>query len=49
VTKYEIKSKIIEMVVANPLEGMVKENPDRHIRHFTMLCNTVHQEGVPDE
>jgi hypothetical protein len=48
-TKYEIKSKIIEMVVANPFEGMVTENPYRHIRHFTTLCNTVRQEGVPDE
>jgi hypothetical protein len=37
------------MVAANPFEGMVTENPYRHIRHFTMLCNTVHQEGVPDE
>jgi hypothetical protein len=49
VTKYEIKSKIIEMVAANPFEGMVSENPYRHIRHFTTLCNTVRQEGVPDE
>jgi hypothetical protein len=48
-TKYEIKSKIIEMVAANPFEGMVTENPYRHIRHFTTLCKTVHQEGVPDE
>jgi hypothetical protein len=48
-TKYEIKSKIIEMVAANPFEGMVTENPYRHIRHFTTLCNTVRQEGVPDE
>jgi hypothetical protein len=36
-TKYEIKSKIIEMVAANPFEGMISENPYRHIRHFTML------------
>jgi hypothetical protein len=49
VIKYEIKSKIIEMAAANPFEGMVTENPYRHIRHFTMLCNTVRQEGVPDE
>jgi hypothetical protein len=49
VTKYEIKSKIIEMAVANPFEGMVMDNPYRHIRHFTTLCNTVRQEGVPDE
>jgi hypothetical protein len=48
-TKFEIKSKIIEMVAANPFEGMVTENPYRHIRHFTTLCNTVRQEGVPDE
>jgi hypothetical protein len=40
-TKYEIKFKIIEMVAANPFEGMVSENPYRHIRNFTMLCNTV--------
>jgi hypothetical protein len=46
-TKYEIKSKIIDMVAANHFEGMVTENPYRHIRHFTMLCNTVCQEGVP--
>jgi hypothetical protein len=48
-TKYEIKSKIIEMAAANPFEGMVMENPYRHIRHFMTLCNTVCLEGVPDE
>jgi hypothetical protein len=48
-TTYEIKCKIIEMVAANPFKGMVTENPYRHIRHFTMLCNTVCQEGVPFE
>jgi hypothetical protein len=42
-TKYEIKSKIIEMVVATPFEGMVTENPYRHIRHFMTLCNTMRQ------
>jgi hypothetical protein len=26
-TKYEIKSKIIEMVAVNPFEGMITENP----------------------
>jgi hypothetical protein len=40
-TKYEIKSKIIEMVAANPFEGMVTENPYKHIRDFTTICNTV--------
>jgi hypothetical protein len=47
VTKYEIKSKIIEMVAATPFDGMATENPYRHIRHFTTLCNTVRQVGVP--
>jgi hypothetical protein len=47
-TKYEIKSKIIEMAAATPFEGMATENPYRNIRHFTMLCNMVRQ-GVPDE
>jgi hypothetical protein len=47
-TKYEIKSKIIEMVATTPFEGMATENPYRHIRYFTTLCNTVRQ-GVPDE
>jgi hypothetical protein len=46
--KYEIKSKIIEMAATTPFERMATENPYRHIRHFTRLCNTVRQ-GVPDE
>jgi hypothetical protein len=48
VTTYEIKARIIEMAAAILFEGMDTENPYRHIRHFTTLCNTVHQ-GVPDE
>jgi hypothetical protein len=48
-TKYEIKSKIIEMAAKTPFEGMAMENPYRHIRHLMTLCNTVRQEGVPDE
>jgi hypothetical protein len=39
-TKYEIKSKIIEMAAANPFEGMVTENTYRHM---------MRQEGVLDE
>jgi hypothetical protein len=35
-TEYLNKSKIIEMVAANPFEGMVTENPYRHIRNFTI-------------
>jgi hypothetical protein len=48
-TKYEIKSKIIELVAANPFKGMATENPYRHIRHFMTLCNTVRHEGIPDD
>jgi hypothetical protein len=48
-TKYEIKSKIIEMVAANPFEAMVTENQYRHIRDFKTICNTVRPEEVPDE
>jgi hypothetical protein len=48
-TKYEIKSKIIEMAAANPFRGMEMDNLYRHIKHFTTLCNTVRQEGVLDE
>jgi hypothetical protein len=48
-TKYEIKSKIIEMSAATPFEGMATKNPYRHIRQFTTLCNMVRLEGVPDE
>jgi hypothetical protein len=48
-TKYEIKSRIIEMATTTPFEGMETENPYRHVRHFTTLCNMVHEEGVPDE
>jgi hypothetical protein len=36
------------MVVATPFEGMVTENPYRHIRHFTTLCDTM-RGGVLDE
>jgi hypothetical protein len=48
-TKYEIKARIIEMAAPTPFDGMDMENPYRHIRHFTMLCNMVRREGVPDE
>jgi hypothetical protein len=37
------------MAATTPFEGMDTENLYRHIRHFMTLCNTVRQEGVPDE
>jgi hypothetical protein len=48
-TKYEIEARIIEMAATTPFEGMDTENPYRHIKHFTTLCNSACQEGVPDE
>jgi hypothetical protein len=45
----KIKDRIIEMAEATPFGGMETESPYRHIKHFTTLCNTVRQEGVPDE
>jgi hypothetical protein len=46
-TEYEIKGEIIKMAAANPFRGVEMDNPYRHIERFTMLCNTVQQEGVP--
>jgi hypothetical protein len=37
------------MAAATPFGGMAAENTYRHVRHFMTLCNTVRQEGVPDE
>jgi hypothetical protein len=46
-TEYKIKPRMIKMVAANPFRGVKTDNPYRHIECFTMLCNTVQQEGVP--
>ena len=35
------------MVAANHFRGDEMDNPYRHIKWFTMLCNTVQQDGVP--
>jgi hypothetical protein len=37
------------MAATTPFRGMDTKDPYRHIKNFTMLCNTVHQEGVPNE
>jgi hypothetical protein len=34
-------------VATNPFRGLEDDNPYRHIKDFTMICNTVQQEGVP--
>jgi hypothetical protein len=46
-TEYKIKPRMIEMVAANLFRGVKTDNPYRHVERFTMLCNTVQQEGVP--
>jgi hypothetical protein len=46
-TEYKIKPQMIEMVAANLFRGVKTDNPYRHDERFMMLCNTVHQEGVP--
>jgi hypothetical protein len=45
-THYEVKPRIINLVATNPFRGLEDDNP-RHIKEFTMICNTVQQEGVP--
>jgi hypothetical protein len=37
------------MAETNPFRGVEMDNPYRHIQHFMTLCNTVHQQGVPDD
>jgi hypothetical protein len=46
-THYEVKPRIIKLVATNPFRGMEDDNPYRHIKEFTMICNIVRQEGVP--
>jgi hypothetical protein len=45
VTEYKIKARMIK--AENTFRGVEMDNPYRHIKRFTMLCNTVQQEGVP--
>jgi hypothetical protein len=46
-THYEVKPSIIKLVAKNPFRGLEDDNPYRHIKEFTMICNMVQQEGVP--
>jgi hypothetical protein len=46
-THYEVKPRIIKLVATKPFRGLEDDNPYRHINEFTMICNTVQQEGVP--
>jgi hypothetical protein len=45
-THYEMKPSIINLVATHTFRGLEDENPYRHIKEFTMICNTVQQEGV---
>jgi hypothetical protein len=45
-THYEVKLGIIKLVATKPFKGLEDDNPYRHIKEFTMICNTV-QQGVP--
>jgi hypothetical protein len=45
-THYKVKPKIINLVATNPFRGLEDDNPYRHIKEFTMICNTMQQEGV---
>jgi hypothetical protein len=46
-THYEVRPRIIKLVATKPFRGLENDNPYRHIKKFTMICNTVQQEGVP--
>jgi hypothetical protein len=37
------------MAATNQFQGVETDNPYRHIQCFTTLCNTIRQEGVPDD
>jgi hypothetical protein len=42
-THYEMKPRIINLVATNPFRGLEDDNIYRHIKEFTMICNTVRQ------
>jgi hypothetical protein len=44
-THYEVKPRIINLVATKPFRGVEDDNPYRHIKEFTMICNTM-QQGV---
>jgi hypothetical protein len=46
-THYEVKPRIIKLVATKPFRRLEDDNPYRHIKEFTMICNMVQQEGVP--
>jgi hypothetical protein len=45
-THYEMKPGILKLVATKPFRGLEDDNPYRHIKEFTMICNKM-QQGVP--
>jgi hypothetical protein len=45
-THNEVKPGIIKLVATKTFRRLEDDNPYRHVKEFTMLCNTV-QQGVP--
>jgi hypothetical protein len=45
-THYKVKPRIINLVATNPFRVLEDDNPYKHIKEFTMICNTM-QQGVP--
>jgi hypothetical protein len=41
-----VKPRIINLVATNPFRGLEDDNPYRHIKKFTIICNMVQQEGI---
>lgn len=45
--EYILDKEIIDMAGSNPFQGVETDNPYRRIERFTMLYNTLQQEGIP--
>jgi hypothetical protein len=39
-TYYEVKPRIIKLVATKPFRRLEPDDPCRHIKEFTMICNT---------
>jgi hypothetical protein len=46
-TQYKVKPSIIKLLETKPFRGLEDDNPYEYIKEFTMICNTMQQEGVP--
>jgi hypothetical protein len=39
-THYEVNPRIIKLVATKPFRGLEDDNSYRHMKEFTMICNT---------